>query len=345
MRYKDKTKKTRVALRLMVGLTTSLFFLSSTNALNAEDFTSHEGRFWNAEPVSCGAILENGYYKLTGHLTCPNKPAILITGPAKLNLNGKTLSGVDKKNVCIQIEGDGARVWNGTVTNCKDGILIDNSNRNKVIGVKACNNDRRGFKIDGTDSDYEGNENMLDKCLATDNGRQGISIEEGDGNVVEKCSATDNGQQGFSIEEGDGNKICHSKAIANCRDGIEIDAGRDNLIIDNFVEDNGNIETCDYFGDPYDSADDYYYKPWYYAGIDVTDNSEDNEIKYNRACGNLGCVPCYDELLEPTCKARERNFWDENVDEDGDCVSTNVWKNNRVVCKNVTPECSPEPED
>ena len=223
--------------------------------------------------------------------------------------------------------------------NCKEGILIEESDRNKFINVRACENDRRGFRI------KKSSENLLINCLAKDNGRKGFSIEEnGDDNLLVNCMAKDNGQQGFKIEEGDGNKIYDCKAIANCRDGIEIDGGSYNRVINNLVEDNGNKVAC--------AEEDY--KPWYYAGIDVTKGitdkngvlvypSEYNEIKYNRACGNLGCVACYDENLSPTCKARERDFWDENVDDKGDCDSNNVWQNNRVVCRNVAPECSPEP--
>jgi len=360
MRYKNKTKSIRVVLRLIVGLTTSLFVLSLTNALNAEGFTSHKGRFWKTEPVGCGDVLEHGRFKLTGNLTCDQDPAITVIGPARLNLKGYTLSGVGN-NVCILITGDGAwvrngtieeceegilieksarnRVYNVTVKNCKEGILIEESDRNKVINVRACENDRRGFRI------KKSSENLLKNCLAKDNGRKGFSIEEnGDGNHLVNCMAKYNGQQGFKIEEGDDNKIYDCKAIANCRDGIEIDGGSYNRVINNLVEDNGNKVAC--------AEEDY--KPWYYAGIDVTKGitdktgdlvypSEYNEILNNRACGNLGCVPCYDENLSPTCKARERDFWDENVDDKGDCDSNNVWQNNRVVCRNVAPECSPEP--
>jgi hypothetical protein len=93
MRYKNKTMRIRVALRLVVGLTASLFVLSLTHVLNAEDFSSHERRFWNAESVSCGAELKHGYYKLADDLTCTEKR--VITEPVKLNLNGHKLSGME----------------------------------------------------------------------------------------------------------------------------------------------------------------------------------------------------------------------------------------------------------
>jgi hypothetical protein len=330
MRYKNKTKSIRVVLRLIVGLTTSLFVLSLTNALNAELVEE------------CGKELdEYGYFELTGNLNCSetDKPAIKITGNwVWLNLNGYTLSG-NEDNVCIQIEGEGARVYNGTVESCKEGIEIKpESGDNRITLIKSCNNKRRGFRI-------RGDKNQLSDCTATNNGRKGFSIEgeedeRANDNLLVKCLAKNNGHQGFIIEIGDGNDIYWSKAYANCRDGIEIDGGSYNQVLYNHVEDNGNKEVCDSFADdPTNPLDDYYYKPWYYAGIDIKagsemNPSEYNEIKYNHACGNLGC----NGSDESICEARERNYWDENVNDEGNFASLNEWENN-TVC----PECTPGP--
>lgn len=243
-------------------------------------------------------------------------------------MNGKMVIGNTGIN-CIEMAG-GATLKNGTVVNCREGIVVEGS-RNRLIGIESSNNERRGFRI------RNGNENVLYKCLAEGNDRTGFSIEGTGHNLLTKCSAINNGRQGFSIEgEGaDDNKLYSSEAKANCRDGIEINEGNGNSVVNNLVEDNGNLETCNEKGEDYN--------PWFYAGIDVTNNSNNNEIKYNSACGNLGCVSCYDEFGEPTCQARERNFWDENVSDIGDSVSTNVREKNRIFCKNVMPEYSPEP--
>jgi parallel beta-helix repeat protein len=360
MRYKNKTKSIRIVLRLIVGFTTILFVFSLTNALNAESFSSHKERFSKAKRVKCGDTLKYGHFELRGDLTCSkdpdndDKPAIEITGPAKLNLNGNTLSG-DGKIGCIIITGEGARVRNGTLENCKNGILIEESHHNMIINVEASNNDKRGFIIVkghdnilfdciAKDNDKQGflieggNGNKMVKCLAEDNSKEGFSVEEGTGNKMVKCKAKNNdekgfsikdngddnqlfwcvaennGEQGFIIEEGAGNKIYYSEAYANCRDGIEIDGGSENKIINNLVEDNGNEEACE--GD---------FSPWSYAGIDVLSGSKDNKIKYNHACGNIGCN-------DVDCTPRERNYWDEN------CEPTNEWENN-TVC----PECTPGP--
>ena len=323
MRYAHKTLTKRRVLRFYRSLVVGLLGVCIMAGLSFAKHPKHTPK----KLIDCGDTI-TGYTKLTGNLNCETyegDQALTVDG-GTLDLNGYSVIGNSKIN-CIMMTG-GATLRNGTVMNCKEGILIE-GDRNKIMSVKAFNNARRGFRITG------GRENQLYKCTAKENGRKGFSIEEGDDNLLNDCSAMNNGQQGFSIEDGDGNKIYHSKAIANCRDGIEIDAGEGNRVVNNFVEDNGNPEACEEKGEDYN--------PWFYAGIDVTNNSNNNEIKYNRACGNLGCVPCFDEFEDPNCQARERNFWDENVDEFGDSISTNVWKNNRVTCEDVVPEFSPGP--
>ena len=322
---------------------------------SAKDNSKHFPKHFPKHPpkqISCGAFITTDT-KLTRDLNCDLYdlgPALTVDG-ATLDLNGHSVIGHSGIN-CIEVTG-GATLKNGTVMNCKEGIIVG-GDRNKVIGMIASNNDRRGFRI------ISGNENRLYKCSARENGRKGFTIEAGEYNFLEKCSAEENGQEGFSIEpgdynrlekcsatnngrqgfriEGEFNKIIKSEAKANCRDGIEVNAGNNNLVVNNLVEDNGNQETCDEQG----GGD---FNPQAYAGIDVTNGSNNNEIKYNSACGNVGCVPCYDEIGEPTCKERERNYWDENADDLGDSVSTNVWEKNRVNCRNVKPEFSHLPVD
>ena len=157
----------------------------------------------------------------------------------------------------------------------------------------------------------------------SDSKNKGIDIDDGDENLVMKCSVAGSGKQGIRINGGDSNKIFINNVYGNGRDGIEINNGDSNLVFSNRVKDNG-----------------WGTKPWYYAGIDVLSGSKNNEIKYNRAGCNLGCVGTNDE----TCTARYRDFWDENVDDEGKCNSTNEWENNSITCKNAVPECTPSPD-
>jgi hypothetical protein len=300
----------RVVLRLAVGLMMSLFVLVLSNAQNAEGYDSHRGWFWHAKPVECGSTLEDGYYELTDNLTCSEDPAITITGPVMLDLRGHTLSCVydevnGKAHNGILINGNGgAKVWNGTVTHCDNGIRIKKGSNNEIRYVKAIHNYSRGIRIDV-------HENLLIKCLAAQNASQGIVIQ------------------------GNDNKIYSCEVHDNCRDGIEIE-GNENLVHSNYVNNNGNPQTCEQFGLGGDK-----YTPWYYTGIDAAKGSQNNQIKYNRAGCNLGCVGAYNDK----CIEHERDFWDENVEDSGDSVSTNEWENNSIACKDALPEYSPTPPD
>jgi parallel beta-helix repeat protein len=327
MRRRNKTRSMSLVLRFTVGILMGLLVLGLSNAQNVEGSSSHKKSSNKAIPVSeCGITLQDGYYELTVNLTCPAdaNPAITISGRAKLNLGGHTLSGVrdvegNATIDCIRITQDGAQVWNGTVMSCIDGIRIDSSH-NKIESVESSNNDRRGLRITG------GSYNLLENCSASSNKRQGYLIEEGGShNWVTRCTATENGRHGINIDDGSYNVIYFSTVSGNCRDGIEI-SGKKNSVLNNNVVDNANPETCDTDGD---------YSPWEYAGIDVRAGSEGNKIEHNSACGNFGCVGSKDS----PCTARERNLWDENFDVSScQCVSTNWWKHNTAW-----PECSPAP--
>lgn len=309
MRHRSKIKSMRIVLQLIVGLTSSLFVLGFSNSLNAEGFTLHKGRFWKPEPVSCGDTITS-YALLTTDLDCSDteSTALRLEEGAKLNLNGKKVIGNFGIN-CIDIRGNGTKIWHGTVTQCDYGIRV-RSDRNRIMSVEVSDSADRGIRIDG------------------------------DENLVINCSVAYNGTQGIKINGGNRNKIFSNRVFDNCRDGIEIDEGKYNWVFYNHVEDNGNREVCDNFAkDPTDPEDSYYYKPWFYAGIDVLSGSENNRIKHNRAGCNLGCVGSDDF----PCTAHERDFWDENVDTSGNCASNNEWENNSIACKNAVAECSPNP--
>jgi len=292
----------RVVLRFTVGLMMGLFVLGISNAQNVEGFPSHKGRFNKAKPLSCGDKITS-HAVLYSDLDCSDYSggaALTLGEGASLNLNRKKVIGNYDIN-CIEITEDGAKVWNGIVTHCDNGIRV-RSNRNKITDVKVSDSASRGIRIDK-------DENLLIKCLAAHSASQGIVIK------------------------GNDNKIFSCKVHDNCRDGIEIDEGAEgNLVFNNHVEDNGNPETCAYFPEEE-------YKPWNYAGIDVLAGSKNNKIKHNRAGCNLGCVGS-DAF---PCTAQERDFWDENVDDYGNCDSTNEWESNSIVCNNAVPECSPSP--
>lgn len=299
--------------------------------------------FSQADAIECGDTLAKGHYKLTEDLTCSHDdgaPALTLEGGANLDLNGYTVDCNDTDRNGIVLEGRNARVRNGIIVNCVTGVeitgdghhevlqmIVENSTRegirvrssyNQLIKIEARNNETRGFRIEGDD-------NNLVNCLAGSNDRHGFQIDGGSANKIGNSTAFHNGRQGFLIDGGSDNKISNSSALNSCRDGIEIDnLGSDNSLINNYVTDNGNSSTCEDFGEEYN--------PRSYAGIDITAGAQDNIVVNNRTSGNQGCNGV-------DCVARDRNLWDENVEGEGNCDSTNRWINNRVNGEREEPEC------
>jgi parallel beta-helix repeat protein len=276
--------------------------------------------FQQAEAIECGAILARGHHKLTEDVTCSGDdgdPALTLESGANLDLNGYTVDCNDTERDGIVMEGRNAKVRNGIIIRCENGVEITGDGHHEVLQIIVENNTRDGIRVRRA---Y----NQLVNIEARNNERRGFRIEGDDNNLV-NCLAQDNGRQGFIIDGGSDNKIRNSAAFNNCRDGIEIDdEGSENSLINNYVADNGNPVTCEAFG--------LDYRPWFYAGIDITDGAEENTVINNRTGGNLGCDG-------EGCVARERNLWDENVDEAGNCDSTNRWNNNRVDGERAEPEC------
>lgn len=231
MRYRNKTTSLRVVLRLIVGLTTSLFVLSLTNALNAEHVTSHKGRFWKIKRVKCGDTLENSHFELRKDLNCDENPAITIIGPAKLNLNGRTLSGTGD-NVCIQINGESAKVWNGTVTNCTDGVVIAGTGRHQVFRTISMENEETGFKVE-----EKSNDNWLTMNEAIGNSKENFLIEEeSDNNQLIKNKAEDGEDKGYYVR-GSNNRLYENEANGNLDDALRIRNGNNNEAINNIFND------------------------------------------------------------------------------------------------------------
>ena len=368
MRYGIKPRRVRVVSQHIVILTTILFVLAVINVQNAEAFHSHKRWPGKYEPVSCGDMITSDTSLFTD-LDCSGHSggaAITLQEGANLNMNGKKIIGNSGIN-CIEITGDGVKVREGTVTQCDYGIRV-RSDRNMITSVRVSDSDNMGLRIDGNENiitsvkisnsndiglRINGNGNMITSVKVSDSNDNGVRIN-GDGNRITSAkvsgsddrgiridgnenlliwsTVTHSHTQGIKINGGNGNKVFSNAVYDSCRDGIEIDAGKDNVLFYNHLEHNGNPETCDDFEEEY--------KPWYYAGIDVLDGAENNQIKYNRGECNLGCVGSNDF----PCTAHERDYWDENVDNNGNNDSTNKWEKNSITCGYALPEYSPNPD-
>lgn len=295
-------------------------------------------------------------YILEQDLNCGcGSPALTVVGPAKLDLKGYTVScslcpdpDDPEDTPGIVVEGDKAVVKNGKVRDCRIGIQINDEDIGKghrFVNLTLSNNVRSGLRSESNSS-----HNHFENIRAYDNGRRGIRID-GNHNKLIYNYAWANGNQGILIE-GDHNKVDYNTAISNCRDGIEIKNGDKNKLVGNIAYGNGgNPGACP---DASDAVFGINYRPWFYAGIDITKvededgmvESRTNHILDSKANDNLGCWispenvktlsdndlwqicindpefvapdpddPLLEEKLEKTvAKLRNRNLWDENAD-------------------------------
>ena len=287
--------------------------------------------------IECGATLGGGKFKLTKNVMCDSSsgdgPAIALTSDSTLDLNGFAVLCNDTEREGIVLEGRKIKLQNGDISGCRNGIVVTGM-EHKLKHLLVINNGRNGLEFDESD------DNRVKNVRAYFNGRTGFNIMRSNGNHVHGSLATNNGRQGFKIDgradpdermdAAKDNVIRNSVAFLNCRDGIEIDEGDDNSVIGSVAKSNGNKAACEVFGGSF--------RPQFYAGFDVTDGSNFNTLKNNKASGNQGCNI---KLGESECRG-ERNLWDENADTGG-CFSSNSWENNRVDGVKVEPDCSPGP--
>ena len=164
MRCRNKANSMRVVLRFTVGLILGLFVLGIGNIQYVEGSSWHKGRFHKAESLTCGETITT-HAVLYNDLDCSNFGGVALTlgDGADLNLHGKKIIGNESDN-CIEITGDGAKVWNGTVMKCFYGIEVT-GNRNEITQVEVRDNKRIGINI-------AGNSNKIYSSIVDNNGRQ-----------------------------------------------------------------------------------------------------------------------------------------------------------------------------
>ena len=166
-----------------------------------------------ASDVKCGDTISKNAI-LTANLPCKVSPALIVKGPATLDLNGHTVSCTnDEYSQGIAINGKGATIKNGIVSGCTYGI--QNAGAAKVGSVLI--KDIIAIGNDVNSIDLYGNNNKIHNATVTvtaTNYSYGITVY-GDSNQVKDCYLS--------------------------RSGIYLD-GRNNAAISNIVEDMDN--TC-----------------------------------------------------------------------------------------------------
>ena len=297
-----------------------------------------------AEVVNCGAVLgPGGSFKLDRNLECDTAPALIVVGPTQLNLKGFTVTCVrasedDPLTNGIEVTGQNAKLQNGLVTGCHDGVVVAGDGHHKLLDVTAEVNEGAGFLVESSENQFvrntakengtpmnedvgfriNGSMNEFVGNVASSNTEDGYRMT-GDSNRFVNNIAEDNHQHGFRIQPGSDNELTNNSSAKNEDDGFRIrasDGSADgNRLHNNEARGNGE------------------------SGIRFRDDSNDNNVTNNVTESNteygirLGDETDGNEVFRNV--ARDNGAYDLG-DDHGDCDS-NVWSKN--VFETADPDC------
>jgi parallel beta-helix repeat protein len=168
-------------------------------------------------------FVDGGTLDLAGHtVTC-----------ADVDTNGDTSQG-------IALFGKKAKVMNGTVIGCQNGIFLAGDGKHLVMNMTVV-----GSVDDGIDTNGASGKNKIVGNTFTENGNDGMSILS-DKNKLSGNTSSQNVEDGIDLlESADKNKLIHNTVLQNGDDGIEI-GGEKNKITSctasNNVEDGFDFE-------------------------------------------------------------------------------------------------------
>jgi parallel beta-helix repeat protein len=273
-----------------------------------------EGVILTAGAIECGSTIGPGEtVNLRGDVgPCDSTRALTVDGPARLNLNGFTVS-CNGKTDGIRINGEGAIVHNGTVANCNIAVDVRGEGHHQIVNLTVVghveeNGDRKsnGIRV-------RSGKNDLIKNTALNNDR-GIRVDEGSDNnkVINNFANLNN--KGFRID-GDNNNIVGNEGNNNDSENFQI-KGNNNRLVNNTA--NGGDEECFLI----DLLND-----------ETGEGGDRNQLINNYATG------CSDGIVFPagaqgnsitnnTALDNDFDLVDENCDN-----NKNVWKNNKFETK------------
>ncbi|BBM02996.1 hypothetical protein GL2_30700 [Microbulbifer sp. GL-2] len=261
-----------------------------------------------------------------------NKVALTVVGPSgRLNLGGYAITCVTDQafdRFGILVEGAGAAISGGMISNCPDSITVSGTGVHRVTDTEIVN-----FTGNGIIATSDSNKNYITRVTATGAGpdsNDGIRID-GNYSTVANCFIFNAGDRGIVIN-GNHVNIYDNYVTGSINEGIEIDgdfvttklnaienngkgigvSGNNNSVIENTVINNGS-------GLSFNNADN-----GLIAKNEILDNGSygiqivsieatNNKFIGNRVLGHTK-FNLYDPLTTKDCNLSNR--------------SPNIWANN-----------------
>jgi parallel beta-helix repeat protein len=169
-------------------------------------------------PVCAGPTLgPGGSFALTCDMSCAVGPALTVDS-ASLDMKGHTVTCTDNTIDGIVVQGFKAKVQNGTVTGCYDGVELQGTGHHEVRNVTSSYNANIGFEeLEGSSA------NKLTNDTASYNGTLIDGHSGGSG-----CDFVEGASNGFSLDGGH-DVLSNDTAIGNLDTGVEIDGDGNSL--------------------------------------------------------------------------------------------------------------------
>jgi len=352
---------------IIVGVIFALTLMGNLNTADARGGFRHfadAGKKWHKQyhkkhkkhietiSAKCGETIgPGGHYRLDADLDCSDfettsnlDAALTVVGPVTLDLRGHSIIGNANLDG-ILVDGEKAKIRNGTVKDCFNGVVLEGEGHHKVFKMKAVDNEEWGFAVN---SDY----NRLTVNTASDNGDNGFYFI-GNNNWFVKNRAENNGDEGFyGPSESGQNKIYMNRAIGNLQDGIQV-VGNENRVIHNLAKENGydtdgKVYKGGYDGFEIDGDRNFVYKNRSFnnslSGFEV--DGRENKILKNRAKQNMQNGIRVEDKPDTVDNLIYRNTLKENAEYDifveipsttkalSSCDSQ-TWKKNRFDTSNM----------
>jgi len=173
--------------------------------------------------LSCGSTIGKGQeVTLTANLgPCDGVGAALVVDSATLDLGGFMVACADTNGdqdlpQGVVLLGKKAKVMNGRVAGCSNGVGLAGEGKHLVQGVTIT-----GSADDGIDV-ARGDKNKILGNTTSNNASDGIYVRT-DKNKVSDNVTTRNGEDGIDVPStGDKNKLVRNRAEGNADSGIEV---------------------------------------------------------------------------------------------------------------------------
>ena len=296
--------------------------------------------------TECSTVLtEPGNYKLANDLLdCPVGGVEIVGSDIVLNLKGHEISCAENDlatgGVVVysltEAMVSNVTVKNGHVSNCKDGIVLIQTEDSKVMNMTSTGNtqwwreitegpDAPGYWVYGTGITlWLSRNNVIKHNHTYGNASHGIGSWESNGNLFKHNTSTDNGiglDGGGIFLEGEYNSRIMCNRVHGNQDGIlMLTGGSGNLIHGNFVSGNlkEGIGMLGYYWQDPDSGEE-----WYYA------MPSGNTIRKN-----IVEDTSWDDVFEA-----HLDFVNFHLVLNPDGICRNTWENNQFQTEIGLPGC------